>query len=152
MSITDADRAAFAAARVARLSTVTPAGDPHIVPIVFAMGAGSRAAASAAHPAETVYWCVDGKPKSTRALARLRNIEQHPRVSMLVDHYDDDWSALWWVRADGVAEILSPGGEAERALDLLATKYSQYRDDRPAGPVIAVRVDRWRTWSAQPHP
>ncbi|MBI3692389.1 MAG: pyridoxamine 5'-phosphate oxidase family protein, partial [Mycolicibacterium aromaticivorans] len=73
-----ADR--FATATVARLATVTPDGPPHVVPIVFAVAES------------TIYTAVDGKPKTTQRLRRLANIEANPRVSILVDHYEDDWS------------------------------------------------------------
>ena len=90
---------------------------------------------------------VDGKPKSTTALRRLDNIAAKPNVSLIVDHYDDDWSQLWWVRADGHAKVLHQGGDYESALDALAAKYRQYRDARLAGAVIAVRPTSWRSWS-----
>lgn len=124
----------FAAAHVARLATVTPDGRPHVVPIVFALDG------------ETIYTAVDGKPKSSARLQRLANIEADPRVSILVDHYADDWSQLWWVRADGVATVRFEGPEYERGLELLRAKYTQYRDVALDGPVIAVAVDRWASW------
>jgi PPOX class probable F420-dependent enzyme len=128
-------------ARVGRLATVTPEGAPHVVPCCYVLAG------------ETVYSAVDGKPKSTLALRRLANVMAHPATSLLVDHYDDDWSALWWVRLDGSARLLDatvdPAAAAEqaRALDLLAAKYPQYRERRPPGPVLALDVDRWRAWS-----
>src|SRR6187397_2768867 len=87
-------RARFAQARVARLATIGPDSRPHLVPIVFVV-------------VDDVVWsAVDSKPKSTRALRRLDNIRSHPRVSVLVDHYDDDWTSLWWVRIDGDAQVV----------------------------------------------
>ena len=123
--------ARFAAARVGRLATVTAKGRPHVVPVCFAL-AGGR-----------IYTAVDAKPKSTRALARLDNVRATGRASVLVDHYEEDWSRLWWVRVDGPAEVLEPGAAA---LDALAAKYEQYRAARPAGPVIAIDPQRWRSW------
>ena len=69
---------------------------------------------------------------------------------MLADHYEDDWSALWSVRADGRARVLSDTGtpEAADALDLLAQRYAQYRTRRPAGPVVALDVERITGWAA----
>ena len=133
----DDARQRFAAARVARLATVGPDGRPHLVPIVFVVAG------------DVVWSAVDGKPKSTRALKRLANIAVNPAVSVLVDHYDDDWSQLWWVRADGTAQVveLRESGTGE-ALDALAAKYPQYRSKRPAGPLIAITPDRWRSWVA----
>ena len=92
---TDSDVvAAFRDAPVAALATVRPDGAPHVVPVVFAMAAGRD---------DLIYTAIDAKPKSTQRLRRLDNIENNPAVSLLVDHYDDDWSQLWWVRADGTA-------------------------------------------------
>jgi PPOX class probable F420-dependent enzyme len=94
---------------------------------------------------------VDHKPKSTARLQRLRNIQAHPRVALLADHYADDWTRLWWVRADGEAAVLGAAAEAAGAvgpLRLLAARYPQYAARPPAGPVIAVRVDRWTGWAA----
>jgi PPOX class probable F420-dependent enzyme len=120
---------------VVRLATVGDAG-PHLVPIVFALD-GDR-----------VVSAVDHKPKRTTRLQRLANIARDPRVSLLADHYDDDWEALWWVRADGHARLLDDPAAAEQALTLLAARYRQYREDRPDGPVIEITVDRWTGWSA----
>ncbi len=133
---TQAARRCFAAARVARLATVDARTQPHLVPIVFALAG------------ETIYSVVDAKPKRTAELRRLRNVSANPRVSVLVDHYDDvDWGALWWVRADGVARVLEVDEpEADRALELLARRYPQ---QRPVGPVLAVDVERWTGWSAR---
>ena len=127
-----ADR--FAAAKVARLATVTPDGPPHVVPIVFAVAES------------TIYTAVDGKPKTTRRLRRLANIEANPRVSVLVDHYEDDWSQLWWVRADGIASIHHDDAVCARGCELLHAKYPQYQAVPLDGPVIAVEVDQWTAW------
>jgi PPOX class probable F420-dependent enzyme len=99
---------------------------------------------------DVVYSAVDRKPKRTRRLKRLANVAENPRASLLVDHYeDDDWSRLWWVRADGTGRVLDAATpEAARALDLLASRYAQYRTERPEGPVLAVDVERWSGWSA----
>ncbi|SEM69312.1 TIGR03668 family PPOX class F420-dependent oxidoreductase [Streptacidiphilus jiangxiensis] len=128
-------RERLVAARAVRLATVSPAGQPHLVPITFA-AEGSR-----------LYFAVDHKPKSTTALRRLKNIRDNPRVSVLADFYDDDWTQLWWVRGDGDAEIWEEGPERERALDLLAAKYPQYAEARPAGAVVAITIDHISGWS-----
>ncbi|WP_430334159.1 TIGR03668 family PPOX class F420-dependent oxidoreductase [Rhodococcus sp. ACT016] len=128
----------FADAPVARMATVSADGDPHLVPVVFAV----------VHDA--IYTAVDDKPKTTRRLRRLANIAATGRVSLLVDHYDDDWSRLWWVRVDGSAHVISPADdEGLRAIDALVAKYPQYRSMRPSGPVVAVRDLRCRSWSAE---
>jgi PPOX class probable F420-dependent enzyme len=127
------DRERFAAAPVARLGTAAPDGVPHLVAIVFAV------------VDDVVYTAVDGKPKSTQRLRRLANIESNPRVSVLVDHYDDDWQQLWWVRADGVAAIHYEDTAA--AYTALRAKYPQYQSVPLDGPVIAIDVHRWSSWS-----
>jgi PPOX class probable F420-dependent enzyme len=124
----------FAAARVARLATTTAGGQPHVVPVVFGLADG------------VIYTAVDGKPKSGNKLRRLANIEANPRVSVLVDHYDEDWSQLWWVRADGCAIIHSGGPEFHRGLAALRAKYRQYQSFSLEGPVIAITVERWQSW------
>jgi PPOX class probable F420-dependent enzyme len=128
-------RERFAAARVARLATADSAGRPHLVPIVFAV-AGDH-----------VYSAVDAKPKRTTALRRLANVRENPAVALLVDHYDDaDWTALWWVRADGRGRVLEPDArEAQQAIALLAQRYPQ---QRATGAVLAVDVERWSGWTA----
>ncbi len=131
----------LAAARVGRLATVTRDGGPHVVACCFALADGR------------VYSAVDAKPKSTLALRRLDNLRANPAAALLVDHYEDDWSRLWWVRADGRGRILDatdPGGEHELALRHLAAKYPQYGEVRPPGAVIAIEVERWSSWSAAP--
>jgi PPOX class probable F420-dependent enzyme len=128
-------RQLFGQSRIARLATIDPQGKPHIVPVVFAL-VGDR-----------LWSAVDAKPKRTSNLQRLANIEEHPRVSLLVDHYDEDWAALWWVRADGAARVLAPE-EDRPAREALARKYPQYRETAPPGPVMEVVIDRWRSWSA----
>jgi PPOX class probable F420-dependent enzyme len=132
-----AARERFAAARSARLASIGPAG-PHLVPICFAVAG------------DTVYSAVDAKPKRTTRLQRLENLAADPRAALLADHYsDEDWSTLWWVRASGRARVLSPGApEAVAAVDRLVERYAQYREARPAGPVLAVDVERWVGWTA----
>ena len=93
-------RLRFAAGRVARLATATAAGQRHWVPLEFAVD-GDR-----------VLSVVDAKPKRSTALRRMANVMEIPRVSLLVDHYDDDWSALWWVRADGTGRSHELGSAA----------------------------------------
>ena len=97
---------------------------------------------------ETLYFAIDAKPKSTTNLKRLRNIAGKPNVSILIDHYENDWSRLWWVRLDGSARIVTEDVEIERAMDLLVQRYAQYRATRPPGPVVAVEIDSMSGWSA----
>jgi PPOX class probable F420-dependent enzyme len=121
--------------RVARLGTIRPDGHPHVVPITFALDG------------DTVVTVIDHKPKTTSSLQRLRNIRANPVASVLVDHYDDDWDRLWWIRGDGEARIVEEGVERDSAVDLLVARYGPYRARRPEGPVIVVAVRRWTSWS-----
>ena len=135
MDATEA-RARFACARVARLATLSSDGKPHIVPIVFALDG------------DVIYTAVDAKPKSTTALRRLANIAAQPTVAVLADHYADEWTQLWWVRADGTAGV-ADDGSAEEGLRLLTERYPQYVAQPPPGPVIAIDVARWTGWQAR---
>jgi PPOX class probable F420-dependent enzyme len=124
--------------RVARLATTDLDGRPHVVPIVFAfVGA-------------TLYTAVDAKPKRSRTLRRIENARERPDVTVLIDHYEDDWAQLWWARLRGRARVLDGGDEAARALAALAAKYEQYRSHPPGLPVLAVDVVDWRGWAARP--
>jgi len=123
-------------ARSATLGTVDVKGRPHLVPIVFAFQAG------------IIYTAVDDKPKTTHRLKRIRNIESNPQVSVLVDHYHDDWDRLWWIRLDGQARIVDDGPARVSALRLLAEKYPVYVDQPPPGPVIVIEVENVRSWES----
>ncbi|WP_269854109.1 TIGR03668 family PPOX class F420-dependent oxidoreductase [Streptomyces sp. RPT161] len=125
----------FAAARVLRLATVDERGRPHLVPAVFA--AVDR----------TVFMAVDHKPKRHQDLRRLHNIRATPQVSLLVDHYEEEWRRLWWVRADGTARVLAEGEDRTEPVQRLAAKYPQYEGRLPQGPVVVVAVDRWTGWA-----
>jgi PPOX class probable F420-dependent enzyme len=123
------------AARVARLATTDPDGRPHLVPIVFAL------------EGDTLYSAVDQKPKRSSTLRRIENARARPDVTILVDHYEEDWGRLWWIRLRGRARVLDDGDERDRALALLQEKYPQYRTEPPEGPVLAVDVTEVRDWA-----
>jgi PPOX class probable F420-dependent enzyme len=122
-------------AHVARLATVGPDGRPHVVPSCFAVDG------------DTLYTAVDEKPKRTRELQRLRNIRAHPQVEVVVDHYEEDWSRLWWARLQGRARVAELD---EWVRELLAAKYPQYRSQPPAGPLVVVEIERVVEWAAEP--
>ena len=128
-------RERLASVPVVRLGTADAAGRPHLVPMTFAVD-GDR-----------IYSAVDHKPKKSRDLRRLHNIRENPRAAVLADHYEDDWARLWWVRCDGRAAIMDAESAMARPLRLLAQRYEQYRRVAPAGPVIAITVERWIGWS-----
>ena len=134
-------RERFAAGRVARLASLTADGRPHLVPVTFVLE----------RPGDVVWMAVDAKPKSTRRLRRLANIEADPRVSLVVDHYEEDWDRLWWVRADGhatVVDVSTTAGDA--AVIALQAKYPQEAAAERLGPLVRVEVRRWAAWSARP--
>ena len=129
-------RAHLAAARVGRLATVRPDGRPHVVVCCYAV------------ERDRVWTAIDAKPKSGAPLQRVENIRANPQASLLVDHYEEDWDRLWWVRVDGAAAVLEDGNEEERAMAALSAKYEQYAQARPPGPVIAIAIQRITGWSA----
>ena len=125
-------------ARVAHLATVRPDGSPHVVPATFAL-AGNFAVTM-----------VDHKPKSTTRLQRLANVEANGTASLLVDHFSEDWSELWWVRVDGNAAVHQDGPGWREASAALAAKYEQYRHRPPTGPAIVIALDRVNYWASTP--
>ena len=127
-------------ARVATLGTMGPDGFAHLVPCCFAVDG------------TVLYSAVDDKPKVSPKLRRLANVIADERVTLLVDHYDEEWERLWWIRASGTGRVLRGAtdddvAEHERAVRLLLTKYTQYATHRLDGPVLAVTVSHWRTWA-----
>jgi PPOX class probable F420-dependent enzyme len=122
------------AARVARLATTDSDGRPHLVPIVFALDGN------------TLYSAVDRKSKRSQKLQRIENARERPDVTILIDHYEEEWAKLWWIRLRGRARVLEDGEERERALRLLEDKYPQYRSRQPEGAVLAVDVTEVREW------
>jgi PPOX class probable F420-dependent enzyme len=128
------DRERFAAARVAVLGTADAQGVPHLVPVTFVVAG------------DTVWSATDGKPKKSTELKRHANIREQPRVSLLVQHWDEDWSRLWWVRADGLAVVTGQESTVQEAVARLRHKYGQYQQVTAHGPVIEVTVQRWRGW------
>jgi PPOX class probable F420-dependent enzyme len=134
----DECRRRLGASRVAHLGTADGAGTPHVVPVTFAVAG-----------ADELVLCVDEKPKSTYDLKRLRNIRANPRTCLLADAYEEDWTRLWWVRADGSARVEERPDRREQAVGLLTAKYPQYAGAPPSGPVIWVDVHGWSGWAAR---
>ena len=127
--------ARFTGGRVARLATLHRSA-PRVLPVTFAWWRG------------LAVWAVDDvKPKRGGRLRRLEDLHADPRASMLVDHYEEDWSRLWWVELQGTAAVLE-GETAAAALDALAARYPAYAERRPPGPVVGLAPLRWSWWSA----
>jgi PPOX class probable F420-dependent enzyme len=123
-------------ARVGHLATIRPDGRPHLVPMVFALIGGD------------VVTAIDWKPKGSRRLQRLVNIEHHPEVSFLVHHYAEDWDRLWWVRIDGTATIHDSDERRDEAIEALVAKYDQYHPNPPTGVVIWIETSVISAWAS----
>lgn len=121
-------------APVARLGTTMPNGRPHLVPCCFALRG------------DVVYTAIDAKPKSTLAVQRTKNILANPATCLLVDHYEEDWSALWWIRLDALTRVVDSPAEIKEAVRALQAKYDQYRQVAIWGPVIALDITKWTAW------
>ena len=136
--ISTAIRAKLDAARVARLATLDEQQSPHLVPVCFALHAN------------VFYSAIDRKPKrvAPRGLARLKNIKKTPQVALLVDHYEEDWTLLWYVLVRGEAELVSNSAERKCALLLLRAKYPQYRGEMlpEDAPLLRITPERITAW------
>jgi PPOX class probable F420-dependent enzyme len=135
----DECRRRLAAASHLVLATIHPERGVDLVPVVASLDG-----ASAWLPIDTV------KPKTSARLRRLANVEADPRVALLAEHYDADWSQLWWVRAHGHAREVHAAGELDRARAALAARYPDYTDPASIAGALAVDIDRWSGWTAQP--
>jgi PPOX class probable F420-dependent enzyme len=128
-------------ARVARLATLRADGTARLVPITFVLLDGLVCSA------------VDEvKPKRSTRLARLADVRRDPRAAVLVDHYAEDWTQLWWVRIDGTAAVHEAGELADRARTALAAKYPPYAAPPPGGPVLVLTPNRWSGWQGSAPP
>jgi PPOX class probable F420-dependent enzyme len=123
-------------ARVGRFATITAGGRPHIVPITFAMVEGR------------IVHMVDHKPKRSVELKRLANLRTDSHASLLVDHYQEDWARLWWIRVDGQAVVSDQGPEWESARQALTRKYPQYQTRPPEGPAVLMTIRNITSWAA----
>jgi PPOX class probable F420-dependent enzyme len=132
-------KARFAASAVLRMATADRHGRPHVVPCTFVVDETGRIAIG-----------IDNKPKESANLRRLRNVAENPRVSLIVDHYADDWDQLWWARADGTAGVDRAGPEHQAHWDRLTGKYPQYAGQDVRGPVVVVTVESWSGWAFRP--
>lgn len=128
-------RARFVRSPVAVLGTADVAGATHLVPVTFLVSG------------DLVLIAIDDKPKRSRDLKRLRNIAANPRVCLLAQHYEADWSRLWWARADGTARVVEPEDVPGTVREGLLDRYPWYAQNPPNGPVIEVTVQQWSGWA-----
>ncbi len=136
--LTEQERAFLESQRVARLATVDEQGQPFVVPICYAFDG------------RVIYSALDEKPKQVAPtqLKRVRNILAHPRVGLVVDEYDEDWSRLAYVQLRGQAALIQPGTEEHAAaIALLRAKYPQYRamaiERQPVVRIVPESVSSW---------
>lgn len=129
---------------VARLATLDAAQRPQVVPMVFVLIDG------------VIFSPIDGKPKRTGNVQRIRNVARNGAVSLLLDHYDSDWRALWWLRIDGAADVVDGDellpGELRRIDGTLRRKYPQYEYTpvfRDRATLIRIRPERHLAWSSR---
>ena len=134
---TDSQRQFLTRMRVARMATADATGQPYVIPIVFATD-GQR-----------LYTPLDEKPKrlGPKQLKRVRNVLENPRVAIVLDQYDEDWSKLAWLLITGRGDVVESGDVHVTGVQLLHEKYPQYRamplNDRPLIVVTPVRVTSW---------
>jgi len=132
-------RARFERSPSATLGTADAAARPHLVPVTYVLADDDH-----------VYIAIDDKPKRSTDLRRLRNIAANPQVSLLVNEYAEDWSQLWWARADGTAVVAGFEELPDGLLSAFQTRYPWYCANPPAGPVIDICVTNWSGWAFTP--
>jgi PPOX class probable F420-dependent enzyme len=120
---------------VARLGLIDSEDHPRVLPVTFTLYR------------DAVYSAIDEKPKGTRELARIRYLRRRPEAAVTVDHYEDDWTRLAWVQVLGRVELLDPEQDPA-AFAELCSKYAQYRDDPPRGPLLRLEPKRVIWWRA----
>jgi PPOX class probable F420-dependent enzyme len=132
-------RELLAAERVARLAYVDEDDHPRVLPVTFAVADGA------------VWSAIDEKPKRRAEPARLRHLRRRPEAALLVDVYDDDWTRLAWVQLLGNVDVL-PVESAPAAMEALASKYAQYAERTPPGPLLRLSVEATRQWRSTGNP
>jgi len=133
--LTEAERRFLRAQRVARFASSDASGQPHVLPVCYAV------------TGESMYFSIDEKPKRVGAsrLKRMRNIAHNPKVALVVDRYDEDWTRLGWVMVRGRAQVLGAGDEHAAAQAALRVRYPQYLSMRIESlPVVAIRIENVR--------
>ena len=140
VSLTKKELALLSATRIAHLATADKSGQPHVIPICFV------------YDGKRFFSPIDEKPKraAPSKLKRLKNIRENPKVSVVIDHYKEDWRKLAYILVFGKARTLQSGVKHRSAIKLLRRKYRQYRamaiDERP---MIVIMPKRIVTWSAR---
>ncbi|HZA19887.1 MAG TPA: pyridoxamine 5'-phosphate oxidase family protein [Actinomycetota bacterium] len=127
-------RALLARERRGVLTTLDPDGSGHSVPVVFVV------------IGDEIVSPIDHKPKSGRKLQRLSNIERDDRVTLLVDHWDEDWTRLAWVMVRAHAAV--DAGAPHDLTTALHARYPQYAPDEQPDTWIRMRPAKltWWTW------
>lgn len=138
------ERAYLEAARVGRLATADSEGNPHAVPVCFAF------------TDDHIVSPIDEKPQRVgpEALRRVQDIRENPRVTLVVDHYTEDWSRLGWVQVRGRATLCEPSADPHPVgVQALEETYDQYEshalEDRP---LIRIDPGSVRSWGRLERP
>jgi len=137
-SFTEEELDFLSRARVGRLATADAAGQPHVIPIVFATDG------------ERLYTPIDKKPKRLAAnqLKRVRNLLENPKIAFVADHYEEDWTKLRWVMVKGIGTLLESGKTYLTGIRLLEEKYPQYEQmplkDLPLIVIAPAEITSWR--------
>ncbi|MEC9238288.1 MAG: TIGR03668 family PPOX class F420-dependent oxidoreductase [Chloroflexota bacterium] len=130
-------------ARTGHLATADAKGRPQVSPVCFVFDG------------QAIYSVLDAKPKTTplRQLRRVKNILANPQVSLVVDHYEENWDKLQYILVSGDAELLESDEKWVVAIAMLREKYPQYQAmDLDQSPVIKITPVRYSPWSSQPPP
>ena len=130
-------------ARTGHLATADAKGRPQVVPVCFVFDG------------QAIYSVLDAKPKTTplRQLRRVKNILANPQVSLVVDHYEENWDKLQYILVSGDAELLESDEKWVVAIAMLREKYPQYQAmDLDQSPVIKITPVGYSPWSSQPPP
>ena len=138
ISLTPEQSARLSETPVGHLATADANGRPHVIPVCFS------------YDGQYIYSVLDAKPKrgSLTGLRRVRNILANPQVSLVIDHYDEDWTRLWYLLLQGRGELVEDGPEPPVAIAMLREKYPQYRAmELDGNPIIKITPERVTGWS-----
>ncbi len=139
--LSDDERTFLATARRAVLGTIAPDGRPRLVPICYVLAGGEP----------VLYSPLDDKPKrgtDPLTLARIRDIRLDPRVTVLADRWDEDWTRLAWLRCDATARVHDPSAAGHGVIvAALRAKYPQYQAHRLEDrPLVRIEIERVTSW------
>jgi PPOX class probable F420-dependent enzyme len=126
-------------ARVARLATIDSEFKPHLVPVVFVFDGNH------------FFIPVDEKRKTAKPekLKRIRNIQDNPNVTLLIDEYSEDWTKLAFVMIQGKASVATKEEgniQVRQAYKKLMIKYLQYQKVGLGERCIIITPKKVASW------